>query len=167
VRVKEDFSKNLTIVSATLTVNGNATGLSVTLQNEGNVTFRLFGLTLHGEFNTTLSWNVKALGHGMNMQNRVRNHLETIPFKIYGASLIPLYGTGMGYDGNGNPFSSVTIEPGETLTLSFSGVIALYTGLNHNQTPLFTITPIVDDDYTLRLMGEGFQTFTVKATSLP
>ena len=53
VRVKEDFSKNLTIVSATLTVNGNATGLSVTLKNEGDVLFRIFGLTLHGEFNTT------------------------------------------------------------------------------------------------------------------
>lgn len=45
VRVKEDFSKNLTIVSATLTVNGNATGLSVTLKNEGDVSFRIFGLT--------------------------------------------------------------------------------------------------------------------------
>jgi hypothetical protein len=166
VHVKEDFSNNLTIVSATLTVNGNATGLSVTLENEGDVTFRVFGLTLHGEFNTTQSWDVKALGHGMNRENRVRIHPETIPFKLYGTSLIPLYGTARGYDESGNPFSSVTIEPGETLTLSFSGVIALYTGWNHNQNPLFTITPIVDGDYTIRLMGEGFQTFTLKATSL-
>ena len=167
VRVKEDFSKNLTIVSATLTVNGNATGLSVTLKNEGNVTFRVFGLTLHGEFNTTQSWGVKAFGGGWHEEHRVRIHPETIPFKLNGTSLIPLYGTVGKHDEHGNPFSSVTIKPGETLTLNFSGVIALYTGWKNNQNPLFTITPIVDDNYTLRLMGEGFQTFTVKATSLP
>jgi hypothetical protein len=167
VCVKEDFSKNLTIVSVTLTVNGNATGLSVTLKNEGDVTFRVFGLTLHGEFNTTQSWGVKAFGGGWHEKHRVRIHPETIPFKLNGTSLIPLYGNVWGHDKHGNPFSSVTIKPGETLTLNFSGVIALYTGWKNNQNPLFTITPIVDDNYTLRLMGEGFQTFTVKATSLP
>lgn len=167
VRVKEDFSKNLTIVSATLTVNGNATGLSVTLKNEGNVTFRVFGLTLHGEFNTTQSWGVKAFGGGWHEEHRVRIHPETIPFKLNGTSLIPLYGTVGKHDEHGNPFSSVTIKPGETLTLNFNGVIALYTGWKNDQNPLFTITPIVDGNYTLRLMGEGFQTFTVKATSLP
>jgi hypothetical protein len=167
VRVKEDFSKNLTIVSATLTVNGNATGLSVTLKNEGDVTFRIFGLTLHGEFNTTQSWAAKAFGGGWHQEHRVRIHPETIPFKLNDTSLIPLYGTiGKHYE-HGNLFSSVTIEPSETLTLNFSGVIALYTGWKNDQNPLFTITPTVDDNYTLRLMGEGFQTFTVKATSLP
>jgi hypothetical protein len=167
VRVKEDFSKNLTIVSATLTVNGNATGLSVTLKNEGDVTFRVFGLTLHGEFNTTQNWSVKAFRGGWHEEHRMRIHPETIPFKLNGTSLIPLYGTVGKHDEHGNPFSSVTIKPGETLTLNFSGVIALYTGWKNDQNPLFTITPIVDDNYTLRLMGEGFQTFTVKATSLP
>jgi len=167
VRVKEDFSKNLTIVSATLTVNGNATGLSVTLKNEGDVTFRVFGLTLHGEFNTTQSWDAKAFAHCWHRMHRVRIHPETIPFKLNGTSLIPLYGTVWKPGEHGNPFSSVTMNPGETLTLNFSGVIALYTGWRHDQNPLFTITPIVDDNYTLRLMGEGFQTFTVKATSLP
>ena len=167
VRVKEDFSKNLTIVSATLTVNGNATGLSVTLKNEGNVTFRVFGLTLHGEFNTTQSWRFKVFGRGWHNGYRVRIHPETIPFKLNGTSLIPLYGTVWKPGEHGNPFSSVTMNPGETLTLNFSGVIALYTGWRHDQNPLFTITPIVDDNYSLRLMGEGFQTFTVKATSLP
>lgn len=167
VRVKEDFSKNLTIVSATLTVNGNATGLSVTLKNEGDVTFRVFGLTLHGEFNTTQSWDVKAFAHGWHRMHRVRIHPETIPFKLNGTSLIPLYGTFWKLSEHGNPFASVTINPGETLTLNFNGVIALYTGWRHDQNPLFTIAPIVDGNYTLRLMGEGFQTFTVKATSLP
>ena len=163
VRVKEDFSKNLTIVSATLTVNGNATGLSVTLKNEGNFTFRVFGLTLHGEFNTTQNWGLKHFGRGWRLDYRVRIHPETIPFKLNGTSLIPLYGSAGMY----NPFSSITIQPGETVTLNFDGVIALHYGWGHGQNPMFTITPIVDDNYTLRLMGEGFQTFTVEATSLP
>ena len=164
VRVKEDFSKNLTIVSAALTVNGNATGLSVTLKNEGDVTFRVFGLTLHGEFNTTTNWRAKMLRGGWHEECRVRIHPETIPFKLSGTSLIPLYGNAGEHV---NPFSSVTIKSGETLTLNFSGVIALYTGWKNDQNPLFAITPIVDGNYTLRLMGEGFQTFTVEATSLP
>ncbi len=158
VRVKEDFSKNLTIVSATLTVNGNTTGLSVTLKNDGDVTFRVFGLTLHGEFNTTQSWGVQAFGGGWHRMHKVRIHPETIPFKLNGTSLVPLYGTFW------RPFSSVTIQPGETLTLDFSGVIALNTFWRYDQNPLFTITPIVDGNYTLRLMGEGFQTFEVTAT---
>ena len=164
VRVKEDFSKNLTIVSATLTMNGNTTDLSVTLKNEGNVAFRVFGLTLHGEFNTTQNWGLKPFGRGWHLDYRVRIHPETIPFKLNGTSLIPLYGKNWGH---GNPFSSVTIQPGETLTVDFSDVIALYTGWKHNQDPMFTVTPIVDGNYTLRLMGEGFQSFTVEASSLP
>jgi len=167
VRVREDFSKNLTIVSATLTVNGNETGLSVTLKNEGDVTFRVFGLTLHGEFNTTQSWNAEAFGGRWHEECRVRIHPQTIPFKLNGTSLIPLYGTVGEHDEHGKPFSSVTIKPDETLTLNFNGVIALYTSWRYDQNPLFTITPIVGGNYTLRLMGEGFQTFTVKATPSP
>jgi hypothetical protein len=167
VRVKEDFSKNLTIVSAELTVDGNSTGLSVTLKNEGNVAFRVFGLTLHGEFNTTRSWRFKMFGGFWRNGWRVRIHPETIPFKLNGTSLIPLYGPFWKHDGFGSPFSSVTIDPGETLTLNFNGVIALDTGWRQDQDPKFIITPTVDENYTLRLMGEGFQTFTVKATSVP
>jgi hypothetical protein len=163
VRVKEDFSKNLTIVTAALTVNGNATGLSVTLKNEGNVAFRVFGLTLHGEFNTTQNWGLRPFGSGWHLDYRVRMHPETIPFKLNGTSLTPLYGVA----GMFKPFSSITIQPEETVTLNFDGVIALYYGWGHGQNPMFTVTPIVDDNYTLRLMGEGFQTFTVEATSLP
>jgi hypothetical protein len=164
VRVKEDFSKNLTIVSATLTVNGNTTGLSVTLKNEGDVSFRIFGLTLHGEFNTTQTWDVKPFGHGWHKEHRVRIHPETIPFKLNGTTLVPLYGAFWKHE-LGKPFSSLTINPGESVTLNFNDVIALYTGWRQDQNPLFTITPIVDNDYTIRLMGEGFQTYTVTATA--
>jgi len=166
VRVKENFSKNLTIVSATLTVNGNTTGLSVTLKNEGNTTFRVFGLTLHGEFSTTQSWKNKTPGNDKK-EDKVRVHSETIPFKLSGTSLIPQYGAADDRSEQGNPFSYVTINPGDTLTLGFNGIIALYTGKEQSQNPLFTITPMVNGDYTLRLVGEGFQTFNLEATSLP
>jgi hypothetical protein len=165
VRVKEDFSKNLTIVSATLTVNGNTTGLSVTLKNEGDVAFRIFGLTLHGEFNTTQNWGLKPFGRGWREDFRVRIHPETIPFKLNGTTLVPLYGAFWKPE-LGRPFSSLTINPGESVTLNFNDVIALYTGWRQDQNPLFTITPIVDNDYTIRLMGEGFQTYTVTATAV-
>jgi len=166
VRVKEDFSKNLTIVSASLAVSGNATDLSVTLKNEGNVAFRMFGLTLHGKFNTTKSWD-RAFAHGWHRMHRERIHPQTIPFKLNGTSLIPLFGNLWKRGEHGNPFASVTINPDETLTLNFSGVIALHNGWLRGKNPLFSITPIVDENYTIRLMGQGFQTFTVKATSIP
>ncbi len=162
--VKEDFSKNLTIVSAALTVNGNSTGLSVTLKNEGNVTFRVFGLTLHGEFNTTQTWMSRTSGNRWHEEYKVRTHPETIPFKLNNTSLIPLYGTS---GERVNPFSSVSVKPGESLTLNFSGVIALHNWFGHDQNPVFTITPIVNGTYTLKLMGEGCETFEVNATALP
>ncbi len=159
-RVKEDFSKNLTIITATLKVNGNNTGLSVSLKNEGNVTFRVFGLTLHGEFNTTQTLKTKASGHDKE-EHKVKVHPETIPFKISGTSLIPVFGPD---DEHSKPFSSVTVQPGETLTLTFNNVIALYTG-KEPADPQSIITPIINDNYTIRLMGEGFQTYEVKATT--
>lgn len=165
MRVTEDFSRNLTIVSASLTVNNNVTSLSVTLKNEGDIDFRVFGLTLHGKFDTTMKWCFKGFGHGWQNKYKVRVHPQTIPFKVVDASLIPL---NRNFPENGKlakPFPSVTIEPGETVTLSFTGIIAFYTGWKHNECPLFTLTPIIDNEYTIRLMGEGFQSYTVTATS--
>ncbi len=165
VRVTEDFSRNLTIVSASLTVNGNITSLSVTLKNEGDITFRVFGLTLHGKFNTTMKWFFRGSGHGWQYKCKVRVYPQTIPFKVNDTSLIPLCGNFPEKGKLFKPFSSVTIEPGETVTLNFTGVIALYTGWKHNEYPLFTVTPIIDNEYTIRLMGEGFHSYTVTATS--
>jgi hypothetical protein len=165
VRVKEDYSKNLTIISGTLAVDGNVTGLSVTLKNNGDLPFRVFGLTLQGEFNTTQSWRFMSFGRGWLMGLRLRMHPETIPFKLNGTSLIPLYGTFGRFDEYSKKFSSLTIMSGETVTLDFSGVIAFNSIWRFYQNPLLTLTPIVDGNYTIRLMGEGFQTFAVQATS--
>jgi hypothetical protein len=162
VRVVEEFSKNVTIVSASLSVQGNATSLSVTLTNEGNVTFRIFGLTLHGEFNATRTWETKEkMGEMMGDVRVERIHPDTIPFETNGSSLIPLLGT----DDEDMKISSLALEPGQNATLSFSGVIGLQPEKDDMMHPAMVVTPVVNETYTVRLMGEGFQTFNVTAKS--
>jgi hypothetical protein len=160
VRVVEEFSKNVTIVSTSLSVNGNVTSLSVTLMNEGKITFRIFGLTLHGEFNATRTWETRGeMGEMMRDINVERIHPDTIPFKANGSSLIPLFGT----DDEDMKISSLTLEPGQNATLSFSGVIGLQPDMGSMKGPAMVVTPTLGDTYTVRLMGEGFQTFNVTA----
>jgi hypothetical protein len=163
-KVQQQFNRNVTIDSASLGVNGNTTSLSVTLTNNGDVAFKIFGLTLNGEFNTT---HTKPIDQGLRgrMENYIENRInpDTIPFMISDTSLTPLFG-----DGNGNPAntgSALVLQPGETTTVSFSGVIALHTGIPHFQNPVMTIVPNVGSDYTIRLLGEGYQTYTVTAQS--
>jgi hypothetical protein len=166
VHVVEGFSKNVTIVSASLSVNGNVTRLSVTIKNEGNVTFRIFGLTLHGEFNATRTWETIKQGHMLREVIVERIHPDTIPFKANGSSLIPLFGDQDQEHGGEHEdvaISSLSLQPGQSATLSFSGVITLQPGIMTG--PAMVVTPIVGDNYTVRLMGEGFQTFNVTATS--
>lgn len=157
VYVEQEFSSNVTITSASLSVNGNTTSLSVTLKNNGSANFTVFGLTLKGEFNTT-----KTFIKNQNQMEQVSD--RAIPFKLNGSSLIPLFGTSPKDNDNWN-HSSLTLQPGDIVTLSFSGVIGLHLGNDNGNSPIMVITPIVDDSFTLRLMGEGFQTFTFNATS--
>jgi hypothetical protein len=168
VHVVEEFSKNVTIVSASLSVNGNVTTLSVTIRNDGNFTFRVFGLTLHGEFNATRTWKKEKDGE-TDEEIVERIHPDTIPFKVNGSSLIPLFGDQKDHahdDEHENmELSSLTLEPGQNATLSFSGVIALQPERDIMKHPAMVVTPIVGGNYTIRLMGEGFQTFNVTATS--
>jgi hypothetical protein len=49
--------------------------------------------------------------------------------------------------------------------LNFSGVIALHTDDDGMKGPAMVVTPIVGENYTIRLMGEGFETFNITATS--
>ena len=158
VRVVEEFSNNLTIVSASLSVNGNVTSLSVTLMNNGNVTFRILGLTLNGVFNATRTWDGQyRLGQLIRGVIVERIHPDTIPFKVNGSSLIPTFGIG----NEGTESSPLTLEPGQNATLSYSGVIALQPDTG----PAIVVTPMGGYNYTLRLVGEGLQTFSVTATS--
>lgn len=177
IHVEDEFEKNVTIVSASLSVNGNATKLSVTLKNEGDYAFRVFGLTLHGEFNATRTWERGAWERhhhgdehgwqGMFEEIYEAVHPKTIPFKVNGSSLVPLFGTGHEHPfehEHDNELSALTLQPGENATLTFSGVIALQPENDDVDHPAIVITPIVGNNYTLRLMGEGFQTFNVTAS---
>jgi hypothetical protein len=157
VRVVEEFSNNVT-VSASLSVNNNVTSLSVTLTNEGDIAFRIFGLTLNGTLNATGTWET------MDKEGQVfyeRVHPGTIPFRVNDTSLIPFACNQD--DCEGMQVSSLTLNPGQSVTLSFSGVIELQPkGI---MTHTFVVTPIVGDTYTVRLMGEGFQASNVTASS--
>lgn len=168
VHVVEEFSKNVTIASASLSVNGNVTTLSVTIKNEGNFTFRVFGLTLHGEFNATRTWE-KEEDDDMDHEIVEKIHPETIPFKLNGSSLIPLFGDRDDHEHGEKhediELSSLALQPGQSVTLSFSDVIALQPEKDDMMHPAMVVTPIVGGNYTIRLMGEGFQTFDVTATS--
>jgi hypothetical protein len=168
VHIVEEFSNNVTIVSASLSVNGNATTLSVTIKNEGNVAFRVFGLTLHGEFNATRTWKKEKDGE-TDEEIVERIHPDTIPFKVNGSSLIPLFGDQKDQEHDDEhenmELSSLALQPGQNATLSFSGVIALQPEKDIMKHPAMVVTPIVGGNYTIRLMGEGFQTFDVTATS--
>jgi len=166
VHVVEEFSNNVTIVSASLSVKGNVTTLSVTIKNEGNVTFRVFGLTLHGEFNATRTWKKEK---DETDEEIVKIHPDTIPFKVNGSSLIPLFGDQEDHKHDDEhedmELSSLALQPGQSVTLSFSGVIALQPEKDNMKHPAMVVTSIVGGNYTIRLMGEGFQTFDVTATS--
>jgi hypothetical protein len=168
VHVVEEFSKNVTITSASLSVNGNVTTLSVTLKNEGNVAFRIFGLTLHGEFNATRTWE-KEEDDDMDDKIVEKIHPETIPFKVNGSSLFPVFGDQEdhehGREHEDRELSSLALQPGQSVTLSFTDVITLRPEKADAKHPAMVVTPIVGGNYTVRLMGEGFQTFNVTATS--
>jgi len=95
---------------------------------------------------------------GCGTSNGHPDHPDTIPFKVNGTTLVPLFGDG---NGAGNASSS-TVKPGQSVTLTFSGVIGLKTDHSqHGQTQV--IGSISGTAYTIRLEGEGFQTAQVTA----
>jgi len=177
VHVVQQFQQNLTIAAALLSVNDNVTTLSVTLENDGSLPFRVFGLTLSGDFNATNDWMwiVPSMGgmggmHGMGGQGLGDEdvwgvHSRTIPFRVNGTSLIPIFGTDVNDENGYRDLSSLILQPGDTVVLGFTGVIAIQQRMpNHGQWAM-VFTPLVGEDYTLRLAGEGFQTYTVTATT--
>jgi hypothetical protein len=159
VRVVESFSQDLVIAKASLSVNGNVTSLNVTLKNEGPISFRISGLTMHGEFNVT------AMGESKTLTG-------TIPFKVNGTSLVPF----LGADAASMVTHGLILKPGQNVTLTFSGVLGftrIYRppiGPPGTMEPMWiavipiVVTPIVGNMYTLRLMNEGFQAYNVIAS---
>jgi hypothetical protein len=209
----DEISRNITIVETAFSADGNVTSLSVTIKNQGNTTFRVFGLTLHGEFNSTRTIDRATGRYGQNqeagnqIESNIRNeteansgkgnnnngnqagygiesgnsnrpehaannwngnsnntntfskiHPRTIPFKVNETSIVPLFGSE--YEQK-QWNTSLILQPEDTITLTFKGVISLQSGKNNDNSPITVITPILDSNYTIKLMGEGNQTFYV------
>lgn len=155
-KVEEEFKKNVDMVSGSLSIQDDITTLTVTLKNEGTYDFRIFGFTLHGEFKTIQTHKIQS---DKNRESAVKIHPRTIPFKLHGTSLIPLLGT----ETDETPsFSSLILQPGESITLTYTGIILQQK--NENTDKATIITPTVDSNYLLRLMGEGSQTLEIVAT---
>jgi hypothetical protein len=177
IRVVQETSKKIVITNASLSVNGNVTSFSVTFKNDGNTNATISGLTLHGLFNvssTKMQNNQNDEGHNnhKNNDNMEIEHPDTIPFKINGTSLVPVLGSEEDWHGehdeNEGNRRGLTLQPGQSVTLSFSGVIQLkpeHDEEKEKSTPQTIITPILGETYTIRLMGEGYQTFNVTATA--
>jgi len=128
----------------------------VTLENKGDVSFKILGLTLHGDFKETPTWEVMDQ---MGQAFFERAHIGTIPFRVNGSSLIPFFGI----NDEGMKISPLILTPNQTTTLTFTGVIQLQLDARIKMGPAIVVTPIVDDTYTIRLMDEGFQTFSLTA----
>jgi len=154
--VEEEFKKNVNFVTASMSVEGDTTNLAVTIKNEGTDASRVFGITLHGEFKTT---QTRKMQLDEKMENAVKIHSQTIPFKLQGNSLFPLLGTKTVQDEAGQ----LLLEPGESVTLAFTGIMLQTQNENTEQGTI--ITPIVGNTYALTLMGAGIQTFEIMATS--
>ncbi len=175
-KTRREFSNNIQVVSASLKVNDDVTSISVTLKNEGASEARIFGLTLNGNFNSAATWQSseddKDDEDDENEEIAENIHVEAVPFKVSSSSLTPLFSTDDDYDEEFEyddyehaDLSAFNLQPGQSITVTFSGVIVLQPEDDDEGYSTIVVTPRVDVNYTLRLMGEGFQTFTVKASS--
>ncbi len=158
-------SNNVTITDAKFSVKGNTTTLSVTIKNIGKANATLSSLTMNGEFNTTFSWVVKTqftMGKNdmMSGGNMMKDHPESIPFKISGGKLIPIFGDNEVDNGLGA--GKLVIKPGQSTTLTYTGVLQLRSD-GRGKSPSVVVTPMVGKEYTVRIMSTGNQSLKVTA----
>jgi len=182
---------NVTTFSVTLKNSGksNATLFSLSLNGEFNVTSPFAasvkqngypghgtiapGSNATGQFAPSGEQNGNS-GRGMFPPGNMKNNggrmfqwptsmgrPEMIPFAINGESLVPMFGDRI-------PAASVkqsklVLKPGESVTLTFSGVISLNVD-GRLRGAHVAVTPVKAKSYSISLMGWGFKTFTVKAS---
>ncbi len=171
VTLKNQGNSNVTIFGLTLHGNFSSTGFpptvcphttssSTTSKTTTTATTTATTTSDHGHQGNPPGQNSTSRGQGQsgcNSSNGHPDHPDTIPFKISGTSLVPLFGDGSEGAGTGSA-SSATVQPGQSVTLSFTGIIGLKTesGQQHGQT--LVIGAVSGASYTIRLQGEGFQT---------
>jgi len=159
-RLDDEFnraSKDIIITDATLTIDGTTTSLSVTLKNTGTKDVVIHGITVQGDFDYSKPVTPSAQGNEGKQGGQDDNHPRDIPFQISGENLIPRMGDNINHDGINK---GLEIKQGETKTLKFTGVIQLKPNEHSKASPI-TITPIKGNKYTIRVEGEGSETFDV------
>jgi hypothetical protein len=163
-RVRSSASANLTIASATVSVKGNVTDISIRLHNSGSSNATLFGLVLQGELNTSLTFTshvCPVVAEFACVSGSISLvHQGAIPFDANAASdaLVPLFGEGSA----SGSLSPVVIAAGQSATLNFSGTISLALS-GTGQAATFVVSPVVEGSYTVLLMGDGVVTTSVQA----
>ncbi|MEM3684800.1 MAG: DUF4382 domain-containing protein [Conexivisphaerales archaeon] len=178
-------ASNLTISKASISVNGNITKISINITNDGSTNATVFGIVIHGQFNSTLYLpggvcNTSESDNGDNNSHAKQpcvgsehemeiEHPDSLAFKINATSdtLVPLFG-----DQEDNALannSMLVLKPGQSVNLTFYGIIQLVHQPDDSKNsvmeiPSMIITPIPGQTYQIRLMGEGFETITVVAS---
>lgn len=135
----DDARGNVSIVSSSLSVSGEVTSFSITITNVGNVSVVLAAIRIQGKFSaasyssTTPSTCQTSTTTGSDDATtttscsgheppEVIEHPNEVVFVATGASLVPVSG------GVGSNSTSLVLAPGQTFTLSFSGIITLSQG---------------------------------------
>jgi Domain of unknown function (DUF4382) len=149
-------SKSSTSTTSTSSTTSTTTSSSSSHGNEGNPPGKSSSTTANGQG----EGQGQGQGHeGCTQGNIAHDHPDTIPFKVNATTLVPLFGDGSDHSGS----SAVTLKAGQSITLTFTGVIGVKTdNSQHGQNQI--IGAISGNSYTLRLDGEGFQTAQVTAT---
>ena len=165
-------SNNITVTSSSLSVKGNVTTLSVTIKNIGKANATISSITLSGDFNVTSTIAGYGQQNGKDKSGKPgmggmpwgfmgMDRPDSIPFKISGDTLTPIFGdmNAMGDWGT----SRLVLKPGNSATLTFNGVISLHVD-GRDKSPKVAVTPVKGNSYTIHLMSEGFKTFKVIAS---
>ncbi len=176
------LSNNVTVTQSSLSVSGNVTTFSVTLENVGKANATLFSLSLSGNFNVTpvtpfaVNNNFGKGKSGMPGQGGRGGGMgqggmggaafgmgrpDIVPFRISGNTLTPIFGDMLPMAEVGA--SRMVLKPGETATLTFSGVISLHID-GRGKSPHVAVTPVKGSSYKISMMGWASKPFTVTAS---
>jgi hypothetical protein len=153
----EKTKGKIVITEAAISVNGEETTLSVTLENTGDEIARIKGLEVQGDFRTEPETILEVDDEGDDDGDEIDAVQHGILFKISGKSLVPLMGD---YDDDDLDHSGVEIQAGKTVTLNFNGVIKL--SLDDDEAQI-TVTPIEGNVYSMRPLGDGLEIYKVTA----
>ncbi len=160
----EGANGNASVLSTGLSVGGNRTIFRITIKNTGNVSVAIEAVSLHGQFNissssssstcfstftlTTSSSEDGSTGSGSNSCTTSEQEVEypnALVFAANGSSL-----TQVSSNEGSQSTNAPVLQPGQNLTLSFSGVIVLTRGDSQNLQTILAF-PILRNAYSVNV----------------